>query len=69
VRELGEPETSSEEVEPAGPLCLVEEVGSVNGVYPRPIQVPMSVDEVKLCMELDIGAAVSLISEKQCKQL
>jgi len=43
-------ETLSEEDESAEPLCLIDEVGSVNGVN-QPIHVLMSVGGVELCMD------------------
>jgi len=50
-------------------LCQVEEVGSVKCVYQPPIQVSVSVDDIDVSMELDTGAAVSIMSAEQCKQL
>ena len=56
----------SEESEAEGSLWLVEEV---NRVCQPPISVSVSVDGVDVCMELDTGASVSLVSETQYKQL
>ena len=41
----------------------------VNRVCQPPISVSVSVDGVDVCMELDTGASVSLVSETQYKQL
>ena len=52
----------------ADDLWLVEEVGGIYKLYQPPIKVPVCVDGVKVCMELDTGASVSIVSETQYKQ-
>ena len=42
---------------------------AVQGSCTPPIQVPLSVNNIALTMELDTGAAVTIISEKQYKEL
>ena len=65
VKQLEESEESDEE---ADGLWLVEEVGGTHKLYQPPIKVPICVDGVSLCMELDTGASVSIVSETQYKQ-
>ena len=50
-------------------LLMVEEVGGIHRIYQPPIKVPVSIEGTTVCMELDTGASVSLVSESQYKQL
>ena len=65
VKQVGESEDSESE---ADDLWLVEEVGGIHKLYQPPIKVPVCVDGVNVCMELDTGASVSIVSEAQYKQ-
>ncbi len=63
--QIEEPEESSGE----DSLWLVDEVRTIHSVPQPPIKVPVCIDGVDVCMELDTGASVSLISETHYKQL
>ena len=65
VKQVGESEDSESK---ADDLWLVEEVGGIHKLYQPPIKVPVCVDGVNVCMELDTGASVSIVSETQYKQ-
>ncbi len=58
-------DSESDEDALAEPLGLVEEVGSVKGVYQPPILVSLHLDS----MEVDTGASLSVMSDKQCNKL
>ncbi len=53
----------------AEPLGLVEEVGSVKGVYQPPILVSLHLDSMEVSMKVDTGASLSVMSDKQCNKL
>ncbi len=53
----------------AEPLGLVEEVGSVKGVYQPPILASLHLDSMEVSMEVDTGASLSVMSDKQCNKL
>ena len=57
-------EPESEEDDESLPLYTVG-----GGATPPPIKVPLLVDGKSLTMELDAGAAVTIVSEKQYKDL
>ena len=44
-------------------------VGCINRVSPPPIKLYPFINEVRICMELDTGAAVSILSKDQLKRL
>ena len=66
VRQVEESEESKAEVDG---LWLVEEVGAIHRLSQPPIKVPVHIDGVDVCMELDTGTSVSIVSETQYKQL
>ncbi len=68
VRQIIE-DSESDEDALAEPLGLVEEVGSVKGVYQPPILVSLHLDSMEVSMDVDTGASLSVMSDKQCNKL
>lgn len=65
VRQVEESESEDE----FDPLGLVEQVNGVKGAYQPPIQVSVKIDNLDVCMEVDTGASVSIMSEARFNQL
>ncbi len=62
-------DSESDEDALAEPLGLVEEVGSVKGVYQPPILVSLHLDSMEVSMKVDTGVSLSVMSDKQCNKL
>jgi len=59
----------SEEDKLAVPLAVVEEVRGIKGSYRPPLKVAVKRDTQDVCMNLDTGPSVSIMSETKKKQL
>ena len=68
VRQVEESD-DSEEDKLAVPLAVVEEVRGIKGSYRPPLKVAVKLDTQDVCMNLDTGASVSIMSETKNKQL
>ena len=56
VKQVEESETEADRL---------KQVGGIHKLYQPPIKVPVLVDGVNVCMELDTGTSVSIVSETQ----
>ena len=64
-----EESNDSDEDKLAVPLAVVDKVRGIKGSYQPPLKVAVKLDTQDVCMNLDTGASVSIMSETKNKQL